>query len=244
MHINRIILALIASLWAGLASAGDAARLNVLGFSANGEIFAFEQYGIQDGSGFAYAERFYINTHKDSFISGTPIRVRLDDEMASLNEARAQAKTQAENITNTADTNLSMSRATIAASHSITQINGNPHFMQFTPRAIFPPIDAPLALQLIAKDVPSRDLCQELQAQKGFKLLLSNVETGSAWNTLNDDQTLPQSRGCPLGYRLHQAITYYPAGATPILVVIIAIRSFGFEGPDHRYMAITHQLDG
>lgn len=246
MSAHRFILTLLASLivsiWAGIASAGDAAKLNILGFSHDGAVFAFEQYGVQDGSGFPYAERFYITTQDDRFLSNTPLRVRLDDEMATLDAARNQAQIEAEEASNIADTALSMDNTTLAASHAITQNSGNPHFMQFTPRAIFPAIDAPIALQLNEKDLLGSELCQQVGGQKGFELLLSTVESDQTWQILHDDQTVPQSRACPVGYRLHQAITHYPEGRPPILVVIIAIRSFGFEGPDHRYMAIAHQL--
>jgi predicted secreted protein len=46
-------------------------------------VFAFEEYGVQDGSGFPYANRFYIDVDTDSFIvADSPIRVRIDDEDA------------------------------------------------------------------------------------------------------------------------------------------------------------------
>ena len=60
------------------AKAGDAATLNVLGFSSDGAIFAFEEYGVQDGSGFPYANRYYIDTATDTFLPGSPIRKRID----------------------------------------------------------------------------------------------------------------------------------------------------------------------
>ena len=90
--------AIAAAALGGSASAGDFAELNILGFSADGAVFAFEQYGVQDGSGFPYAERFYIDTGDDSFVSGTPIRVRIDDENASVDDARAQARTAGQAI--------------------------------------------------------------------------------------------------------------------------------------------------
>jgi len=73
---NAPLATLIAlTLWAcSPALAGDTAEINVLGFSADGSIFAFEEYGVQDGSGFPYANRFYIDTASDKFLPGTPVR--------------------------------------------------------------------------------------------------------------------------------------------------------------------------
>jgi predicted secreted protein len=43
---------LLIGLLSNPALAGDTAELNILGFSADGNVFAFEEYGVQDGSGF------------------------------------------------------------------------------------------------------------------------------------------------------------------------------------------------
>ena len=75
----RSVIAALSLFAAGPAAAGDAAELGILGFSADGGVFAFEEYGIQDGSGFPYSSIFIIDTAKDAFIPGTPIRVRIDD---------------------------------------------------------------------------------------------------------------------------------------------------------------------
>ena len=69
--------ALLATLPVAPGFAGDAAQLEILGFSKDGGVFAFEEYGVQDGSGFPYANRYYIDTTTDTFVKGTPVRVRL-----------------------------------------------------------------------------------------------------------------------------------------------------------------------
>lgn len=72
--------------------AGDIASLQTIGFSADGRIFAFEEYGVQDGSGFPYSNIYVIDTRTDRFIAGTPIRQRIEDESASLGTVRAQSQ--------------------------------------------------------------------------------------------------------------------------------------------------------
>ena len=63
-----------------------------------------------------------------------------------------------------------------------------------------------------------------------------------ASKTLHDDQSIPASRGCPQGYRLGGLQTFYPASGSPAFAVIIAVRGFGFEGPDYRWLAVTGKL--
>ena len=49
---------------AGSAAAGDTASLSVLGYSPDGKVFAFEEYGIFDGSGFPYSNIYFIDTYR------------------------------------------------------------------------------------------------------------------------------------------------------------------------------------
>jgi predicted secreted protein len=43
------------------ALAADTAALSILGFSRDQGVFAFEEYGIQDGSGFPYSNIYAID---------------------------------------------------------------------------------------------------------------------------------------------------------------------------------------
>ena len=74
------LVAVVAGSFASAAYAGTLAELGSTGFSDDGAYFAFEQYGIQDGSGFAYASFTIVDVKTDSWVPGTPVKVRLDDE--------------------------------------------------------------------------------------------------------------------------------------------------------------------
>ena len=60
----------------GRALAADAADRAIIGFSADGRYFAFEEFGIQDGSGFAYANIFVLDLEDDKWVEGSPVRVQ------------------------------------------------------------------------------------------------------------------------------------------------------------------------
>ncbi|RUU09269.1 DUF2259 domain-containing protein, partial [Mesorhizobium sp. M6A.T.Ca.TU.002.02.2.1] len=106
------------------AHAGDVAELEILGFTGDGGAFAFEEYGVQDGSGFPYANRYYINTADDSFLKGTPIRVRLDDENATLEAARVAARQKGEAIIKQAE--LTANRGITAGFNPVTELSADP----------------------------------------------------------------------------------------------------------------------
>lgn len=228
----------LACLTAVPAIAGDTAELNVLGFSADGKVFAFEEYGVQDGSGFPYANRFYIDTATDKFLPGTPIRVRLDDEAAELDAARAQAASKAQAIVT--DAILADNRGYLVAANAVTEESADAFNILANPRPVFPPVDEPVAFKLEETSVPIPEGCADIGETKGFRLIMTHPAGPS--KTLHDDQSIPASRACPQGYRLGGLQTFYPQSSSPVFAVIIAVRGFGFEGPDYRWLAVTGKL--
>jgi len=153
-----LVLAFLCGL-AAPAFAGDAAELEILGFSENGGIFAFEEYGVQDGSGFPYANRYYIDTEKDAYLPGTPVRIRLDDESATIEKARAQAREAGEKFV--ANDILARNRGNLAGFNAITELSADPLRMEVSPRAIFPPIDKKLEFRLEEYVLPSNAECMD-----------------------------------------------------------------------------------
>ncbi|MDN2567869.1 DUF2259 domain-containing protein [Aquibium sp. A9E412] len=235
-----LLFQLLLLLAAGGARAGDSATLAVLGFSADGGVFAFEEYGVQDGSGFPYANRYYIDTARDRFLPGTPIRVALRDEGASLEAARRQARDEGQAVI--ADAELARNRGHRAGWNAVTELSADPHRMRVNPRPVVPPIDAPLEFTLEELPMPQTGRCEPFGTTMGFRLLRIATEAGARTETVHEDGRVPQSRGCPLGYRLGGVQTFFPSGGAPVYAVLITIRQVGFEGPDHRWMAVTGTL--
>ncbi|NGN39663.1 DUF2259 domain-containing protein [Mesorhizobium sp. CGMCC 1.15528] len=221
-----------------LCRAGDVANLEVMGFSADGGIFAFEEYGVQDGSGFPYSNRYYIDTSTDKFLPGSPVRVRLDDESASLEAARKQSSELGDKIVK----GTGLNRGIAAGSSPVTELNADPHRMVVNPRPVFPPIDAPLEVRLEEIPLPAAGSCEGMGETSGFRLLRVDARDDGQTALLHEDKTIPQSRSCPLGYRIGGIQTFFGEGGKPAFAVLIAIRGVGFEGPDYRWIAVTGRL--
>jgi predicted secreted protein len=232
----RVILATLASLAIpATACAGDVAQLEILGFSKNGSVFAFEEYGVQDGSGFPYANRYYIDTANDTFVKGTPIRVRLDDESASLETARKQARDKGQTIVGASE--LAANRGFTAGFNPVTELSADPHRIVVNPRPVFPPIDPALEFRLEEMPMSGGANCDGLETA-GFRLLRIDAHDGGETKRLHEDKTIPQSRGCPNGYSIGAVQTFSPSGLSAY-AVLIAVRGRGFEGPDYRWIAVT-----
>lgn len=205
------------------AYAGDMAYVRILGFSSDGAVFAFEEFGVQDGSGFPYANRFYIDTATDTFVKGTPIRVRLDNEQATVEEARKETEIPAQSIIS--DDELTENLGFTAGWNSITELSADPHHLLVNPRPVFPPIDPLLAFRLEEKHMQPPHACAELGEHiMGFRLLRLGTEPGEETRILHEDHRIPDSRSCPLGYRIAGIQTIYPDNAPPVFAVMIAVR--------------------
>lgn len=226
------------------ASAGDFARVQVLGFSGDGAYFAFEQYGIQDGSGFPYSEIYVLDTVKDSWVKPSPFRKQDEiddssgyDEDAVLTEARAANRALAQSLLSSkkiAGKGMTVGR------NPPTELNAEPHRMVVNPRLVVPPIDDPVELRLTEKGLPSSECASYgVGDTQGFRLTLTYQ---GQIRVLNNDQNLPKSRGCPLRYRIERFVTHYPANSGPVFAALILMETHGFEGPDGRYLAITGKL--
>ena len=234
---------LVAGAMGGSATAGNIAERRILGFSPDTSVFAFETFGIQDGSGFPFATIYVIDTTTDSWLAGTPFRVRIEDETATVADARAQVRQQAAPVFSAIE--LTDTYKTLAA-NPLGQIGIDPLRMRFgeplpsNPLAAMTPRYA-ATLDVYAADAPGRD-CSILTdgPAKGFRLSVRNAVT-DAVAVFHADQEIPQSRGCPIGYRIDSVIVPdgYPATKA---VVLLSVFTPGFEGPDRTFLAVSGSL--
>jgi predicted secreted protein len=213
--------------------AGDRALIDYLGYSDDGRSFAFEEFGIQDGSGFPYANIYVIDLATDSWVAGTPIRVRIETESASVTEARETALSEATPI---------LDQFGIGTPAQLLAVNGDGevgtagHGLSFGRPGYG--LDGPqdpvrLTLETFSADSPQDCETYLGESALGFALSLDGTVIQE------DGETLPNSRGCPMDYRIHAVVA--PAdwsGASGGRVAIIASYPFGFEGPDRRFLAV------
>ncbi|MTI45158.1 putative secreted protein [Roseibium hamelinense] len=225
------------------AAAGDQATLEVLGFSQDGRYFAFEQHGIQDGSGFPYSEIYVIDVHADSWVSPSPFRQRdkIDDSqgydpVALLNKTRGENRLAAQSLL--ASTAIAGFGATVG-SNPVTELSADPFNMTVNIRPVVPPIDGPMEIELAEFELPDATCASYGVQTKGFQL---NTVYGGEARVRHFDKSLPKSRGCATGYRIERAVSFFPDGKPPVIAIIVHIAKHGFEGPDGRFLAITGRL--
>lgn len=220
--------------------AGDFASREIIGFSKDGSKFSFEEYGVQDGSGFAYSNIYIINTKTDSWIDGSPWRVQINDENVSLSAIRSKNRKLAWHSIK--DINQ---KGFIAATNRYTEIQSDPSRFRAHPRSFIPSGSPPLEYKLENYQASPKANCSGIDHIMGFKLTqIISTNSGTQNRVLYKDGALiPNSRGCPLDYSFADLVTFYPKNNAPVAAILLLKRSYGFEGPDGRYLAITAPIN-
>ncbi|KKX33842.1 DUF2259 domain-containing protein [Rhizobium sp. LC145] len=231
------VLAIAAAFLAGSATAADIASFRPIGFSPDGRVFAFEEFGIQDGSGFPYSNIYVLDLEKDGYLQGTPYRVRLDDEKATLAEARRQARDKAEGLI--ASHELADNPGEILAFNPVTEVDADPHRLRYRDYAVVPPVGEPDTLTL--EEIPQEpdDRCSGMvEKMAAFRLRITEEDGKPADQLIHEDQRVPASRGCATGYRLAGVMGGTAMDRSPFKVALVMVLSLGFEGSDGRWIAV------
>jgi predicted secreted protein len=217
------------------ALAGDRALIDVVGFSPDFRYFAFEEFGIQDGSGFAYSNLHVVDLSTDSWVLGTPIRIRADTEARSLPDVRAQANAEAADHIENFGIAVPVEWAAMIGD-GVPENNGKA--LRFGAPAYSPgTVSGDYTLTLSTFEAPAVSPCGEWfsTAPLGYQLSISDV---GGDRLIHRDASLPRSRGCPTDYRLYGVVMPFGGASISNAVAIISVYPGGFEGPDRRFLAV------
>lgn len=215
--------------------AGDRAQLDLIGYSEDGSYFAFEEFGVRDGSGFAYSNIYIVDVVDDAWVVGTPIRVLSEDEQMPLAEIRAAAQAEAANY-------ITMLGIAVPAEFVAMVGDGVPDTDGQTltfgvPGYEVGEVIGRHSLRLTRFDTSSATPCREWFSSppRGYQLIVAD-DAGT--RVVHRDASLPRSRGCPVDYRLHGVVMPFADDPLGDAVAILSVYTFGFEGPDRRFIVV------
>ncbi|MEO0545917.1 MAG: DUF2259 domain-containing protein [Pseudomonadota bacterium] len=245
---------------ANAALAAQDTSLNVIGFSTDGTIFAFEEYKVQDGSGAPSSTVYVIDMATDTWLPDTPITIggsetdglsienSPDPEAATaafLKQYRDKAKAR---VAALFEARGGLREAITVAANPPTDFSNDAQKVRFHPVPYFSairqtPEQKMLQLSITETPFPASENCFSMfESMKGLTLTLIDERDGSVKN-LNEDTRIPASRGCPQFYRIEKVVVPQPNRTNPdALAIILRYATVGFEGNDGRLMAITYQM--
>jgi predicted secreted protein len=176
-----------------------------------------------------------VDLLEDSWVVGTPLRMRASDEGTSLADLRKDALADAQPVL--AELGISVPADVIALiGDGVPEQDGDslrfglPGYGPGTVRS-----DHELRLETFPAAAASPCLDWFGVEPLGYALTLT---TGEEERLLHRDDTLPRSRGCPQDYRLYAVAVPFNSAEGEGAVAILSVYPFGFEGPDRRFLAV------
>lgn len=222
------------------AWAEDTATLKFLGFSKNGKYLAFQQYGVTDGKGAAYAMLYFVDVADNSYQekpietiedykSGSPAGNAAQDTVRQLNLDQGKAQLKDLGIEGE-------SFGTKVISHLPYDTDINPHIAHFM---LEPQGKVKYEVSLEEHATKSETDCNAAPTDVvGFTLSLKRVDETKP-KILQHDNKIPKSRGCPVGYHIQDIYVH----KNKYIAVFIHVYTPGFEGKNTRYLVVTGILE-
>ncbi len=247
----------------GPAQAADALALKVLGFSPDGRYFGFVQYGALADAGQYLAETYVIDTSRDRYVSGAPVRTKTEpeDDKGMDKEVRAVLAKNAKSAAGL------IGQYKLSASGKVLAQVKEAHAGQWESGEDLPKPSVgaknvaakhaqlgELNLKLEIKELPwpktsklgshkeAGSCADEVDWQKGAGFRLT-LERGGRTIVLNDDNTIPASRHCVSGYGIAEVHAFDRPDGKVTLAIILGMNNRGFEGEDRVFLAVTKVLD-
>lgn len=213
----------------GPAIAGDAAYPEALGFSDDGTRFAFAEWGIQDGSGFSYANVFVIDLVKDAWIA-PPVRKLVQDEAAQPRAVLNSALVEAEAVL--AGAGIDQPARLVFARPYVIQQAGARHSLGWRP------------ISMLGGRAEPHEIMVEIFPLDGVDCDDESYGLALRWDgrEVYRDTRLSTSRGCPLGYSVDRVYISESLRAN-YAVALVGVYRWSFEGPDLRYIAVPIPLN-
>jgi len=263
--LKRILAALafgLAALTGSPALAIESLAVKVLGFSPDGRYFAFVQYGGYGDHSSYIAETFVIDTSRDRFVEGMPVRVTADmrednpNEDEELKEILATAAKRAEPLMsryNIVKPGTLLMRVEEAKTQEVASGSDRPVAGIGAVIAKHAQL-GDLGLRLDPKELTwpktsklgnhkgAASCAKELDWQKGAGFRLTLAQSGKS-SVLNDDRTIPASRNCALGYGIAEVHAFDRPDGKVTLAVLVGMDQRGFEGSDRVFLAVTKVLE-
>ncbi len=226
------------------ARGADLAAVMAHGFSGGdgGRYFAFEQFGVREPEGFPYAEYFVLDTRRDVWAKGAPVRVRAQGAERTLAQVRAEARKRAAPLLR----RYRISHAgRLVAFNPLTELSAAPHEVRFTLSAENPVPWLSFTLKMQTYPVSGPACAPEAGKARGFSLTLTSLNGAMKKRLHRDDprKGLPKSRGCARDYRITHVYHGETQDGNDALVILVEVFSRAADGGRNgRFIAIPARL--
>ena len=233
------LIALLGFFFSAAAYAGDAASVYPVGFSPKGSYYAYYQAGINDGSGFPYAEFNIVSVkqnkvlfskfeHDDEGDYDTPENFIKDfsknpEILSAFKKYAIQNSNEGFTVVDRLATDKSAAKKVEFALDGMVEGGSGPTFYHYT-------------LKLKTKEVTPQEEGYCVVNPELLKVTLASEKNGVAAPSivLLNEKSLSEETKCAYNYNISKVVVYNDS-----LVVFLSYNTTGFEGPDLRYRTVT-----
>ncbi len=231
------------------AAAGDAAARNVLGFSPDGKIFVFEQYSMEYEEEASFSEFVFVETLKDRYLPGTPIRVRVTGD-DGLDEGKARERAAAKAAPLVGKFTVADKGTHFPGKPSIALDEIGIYQTAGEPLAAAQDIELPggrkasLALATRGLGTAVCKTARGVNSKYEVKGLTLTLTLDGKKIVLQDDRKLPANRRCVTDYGIAEAWLHTADDKALTLAVLVEVvdNDDSHAGPNRRFMAVTRRL--
>ena len=204
----------------GMSFAGDIANIQPIGFSADGKVFAFQEFGIKESGAVPYSNTYFIDTDSGQYLEGTPFRTEMTDKDANLSKARRQNLTAARSQMDKYD--LLTNPGLIAAFNPPTELGSPSKTIRYTTLATDGPPKSPYTLALGEMPIPTPKDCAAIDKRViGFSLQMIEKEGAPNRQAARLATAVPGERVCSVEYRIGGAVVYQPEAGSPVHIALV-----------------------
>ncbi len=226
---KKLVLSLIALSFAGAAYAADTQKFHNLGFSADGNFYAYATSAVSDGSGAGYADIFIKEVNE--YDRKEVLKVSRSTEEGAEGDERAALKLALQSVNFVSFGGLvpnSIRGETLIpkATNEITIDNYNGKFHY--------------SLKTVAPRFPNK-MCSEDWKVTNTRLELTLTKTDSNGKTeskvIFNDYDEPGARICAQNHKIAKVIRHGDK-----IMFVISYDSPGWEGMDHDFVVVATKL--
>ncbi|ANM10770.1 MULTISPECIES: DUF2259 domain-containing protein [unclassified Rhizobium] len=204
----------------GLSLAGDIANIQPIGFSADGKVFGFQEFGIKEEGGAPYSNTYFVDTENGQYLEGTPFRTEMTEKDANLSKARRQNLTAARSQMDKYD--LLTNPGLIAAFNPPTELGSPSKTIRYTTLATDGPPKSPYTLALSEIPVATPKDCAAVDKRVlGFSLQMIEKQGAPNRQAARQATAVPAERACSVEYRIGGAVVYQPEAGDQVHIALI-----------------------
>ncbi len=213
----------------------DISERRIIGFSPNGDYFAFEEFGKNPGSGNAYANIYVINTIRNKWVKGSPFRVKPSEGLRTRRRVRKRVERMALPLLRRL--NIQRNKVRVLATNPITELGKNKRRVRVNPRVTISEVNRPMIFSVDQFTIGTPRHCRTV-TRKAIKGLIIRVRReGERQKELHRDKKIPKSRGCPISYTISDVIQLKKSSRRgAVYALIYSIIRQGRYGLERRFI--------